>query len=32
MTLDRFLSKEKSNGGTVNDPQPSASGFQMKEE
>jgi hypothetical protein len=31
MTLDRFLSKEKSNGGNVNEPQLSTSGFQMKE-
>jgi hypothetical protein len=31
MTLDRFLSKEKSSGGNVNEPQLSISGFQMKE-
>jgi hypothetical protein len=31
MTLDRFLSKEKSSGGNVNEPQLSTSGFQMKE-
>jgi hypothetical protein len=31
MTLDRFLSKEKSSGGSVNEPQLSTSGFQMKE-
>jgi hypothetical protein len=27
----RFVSKEKSSGGNVNDPQLSTSGFQMKE-
>jgi hypothetical protein len=31
MTLDRFLSKEKSNIDNVNEPQLSTSGFQMKE-
>jgi ribose 1,5-bisphosphokinase PhnN len=31
MTLDRFLPKEKSSGGNVNEPQLSTSGFQMKE-
>jgi hypothetical protein len=31
MTLDRCLSKEKSSGGNVNEPQPSTTGFQMKE-
>jgi hypothetical protein len=31
MALDRFLSKEKSNGCNVNEPQLSTSGFQMKE-
>jgi hypothetical protein len=31
MTLDRFLSKEKSNGGNVDEPQLSTNGFQMKE-
>jgi hypothetical protein len=41
MTLDRFLSKEKSNGGSltlvnvtlplVNEPQLSTNGFHMKE-
>jgi hypothetical protein len=29
MTLDRFLSKEKSSGGNVNEPQFSANGLQM---
>jgi hypothetical protein len=31
MTLDRFISKEKSRRGNVNEPQLSTSGFQMKE-
>jgi hypothetical protein len=31
MTLDRFLSKEKSSCGNVNKPQLSTSGIQMKE-
>jgi hypothetical protein len=31
MTLDRFLCKEKSSGGNVNEPQLSTSGFQIKE-
>jgi hypothetical protein len=31
MTLDRFLSKEKSSGGNVNEPQLSANGFEMRE-
>jgi hypothetical protein len=31
MTLDKFLSKEKSSGGKVNEPQLSTSGFQMEE-
>jgi hypothetical protein len=31
MTLGRLLSKEKSSGGNVNEPQLSISGFQMKE-
>jgi hypothetical protein len=31
MSLDRFLSKEKSSGGTVNEPQLSTTGFQVKE-
>jgi hypothetical protein len=30
MTLDRFLSKGKSSGGDINEPQLSPSGFQMK--
>jgi hypothetical protein len=30
MTSDTFLSKEKSSGGNVNEPQLSRSGFQMK--
>jgi hypothetical protein len=31
MILDRLLSKEKSSGGNVNEPQLSTSGVQMKE-
>jgi hypothetical protein len=31
ITLDRFLSKEKSCGGNINEPQLSISRFQMKE-
>jgi hypothetical protein len=31
MIFDRFLSNEKSSGGSVNEPQLSTSGFQMKE-
>jgi hypothetical protein len=31
MTSDRFLSKEKSSGGNINEPQLSTSGFQIKE-
>jgi hypothetical protein len=31
ITLGRFLFKEKSSGCDVNEPQPSTSGFQMKE-
>jgi hypothetical protein len=31
MTLDRFLSKDKPSDGNVNEPELSASGFQMKE-
>jgi hypothetical protein len=31
ITLDRFLSKEKSSGGNVNEPHLSTSGFQMEE-
>jgi hypothetical protein len=31
MTLDKFLSKEKSSGGNDSEPQLSTSGFQMKE-
>jgi hypothetical protein len=31
MILDRFLSKEKSSGGNVDERQHSTSGFQMKE-
>jgi hypothetical protein len=31
MTIDRFLSKEKSSGGNANEAQLSSSGFQMKE-
>jgi hypothetical protein len=31
MILDRFLSKEKSSGGKVNEPRLSTSGFQIKE-
>jgi hypothetical protein len=31
MTWDWFLSKEKSGGGNVNEPQLSTSGFKMKE-
>jgi hypothetical protein len=31
MTLDRFLSKVKSSGGNVNEPQLSTSGIQIKE-
>jgi hypothetical protein len=31
MTLDRFLSKEKSGGGIVNEPKLSTSEFQMEE-
>jgi hypothetical protein len=30
MTLDRFLSKEESNGDNVNEPQASTSGVDMK--
>jgi hypothetical protein len=32
MALDWFLSKEKSSGGNVNEPQFSVSGFQVKVE
>jgi hypothetical protein len=31
MTLERILSKEKSSGGNVKEPQFSTRGFQMKE-
>jgi hypothetical protein len=31
MALDRFLSKEKSSGGNVNEPQLSTSAFQTKQ-
>jgi hypothetical protein len=31
MILYMFFSKEKSSGGNVNEPQPSTSGFQVKE-
>jgi hypothetical protein len=31
MTVDRFLSEEKSSGSNVNQPQLSTDGFQMKE-
>jgi hypothetical protein len=30
MTLDRFLSKEKSSGGNVNERRPSTNGLEIK--